>query len=57
MNTALVIDQIDEAFAKMYKDLGVSEKDFDSTQHGTELHRLVSLQISMHKIVKEQKNE
>lgn len=53
MNRDLMIDQIDEEFAKMYSDLGVSEKDFDPAAHGTELHRLVTLQIAMHKIVKE----
>ena len=41
------ISKVDNLFAKVYRELSVSNKDYDETTHGPGLHRLTSLHISI----------
>lgn len=51
MSKEQMIDEVDMAFASAYREIGVTDRDFDSAVHGSELHRLVTLQIAMHRVI------
>ena len=52
-----MISKVDNLFAKVYRELGVSNKDYDATAHGPELHRLTSLHISIKLLFRKEKKE